>query len=114
MTTTAKTFTSTRTVSTHGNSKVATREEMRLTGHGSKETTYRVEHTGPRLFAVIATTTIESTPTPVSHIMSGEAIICHCGSAEWYYTGRSLFNLNYECASCESTISPVSETGACQ
>lgn len=108
-----KTFTSTAVNSTHGTRKAAEAEAARRTRVGS-DTTYTVEHTGPRLFSVIRTTVVTSEPAPVRHAMNNQPIVCTCGSADWYYTGRSLFNLNYDCASCDRSISPVSETGACQ
>lgn len=104
-----KTFTTVSLVSTHGTRKAAEKEQARRT-YG----TYTVEHTGPRLFSLIRTEVITSEPTEVRHIMGGQQIVCDCGSTTWYYTGRSLFNLNYECTACERKISPVSETGACQ
>ncbi len=110
---TVKTFTSTVAQSTHGVRKIAEAEAARR-ARVAPGASFTVEHTGPRRFEVIRTMSITSEAAPVRHIMDGSPIVCNCGSAHWYYTGRSLFNLNYECASCERQISPVSETGASQ
>jgi hypothetical protein len=107
-----RTFVTSKISSTHGTRKAAEAQASIRTVN--PDVTYTVEHTGPRLFVVICTVTVESEPRPVRHIMGGQQIVCECGSEDWYYTGRSLFNLNYECASCDRKISPVSETGACQ
>lgn len=109
--TATKTFTNTSVHSTHGTRKAA---EKSAEAYRGGRATYTVEHTGPRLFAVIRTEVIESTPTTVREITSGQQIVCECGWTQWYYTGRNLWSLHYECASCERKISPLSETGASQ
>lgn len=112
---TTKTFTSTSRKSVHGTRKTAQIEMHRYNRGFNSETVYTVEHVGPRQFAVVATTTITSEPATVRHIMGGHQIQCrNCNGHFWYYTGRDLYSLNYECASCGNTISPPSETGACQ
>lgn len=112
-----RTFTNTKLVSTHGTRKAAEAQAARRGDRSTSDytVTHTVEHTGPRLFSVIRTEVLQSEAATVRHIMSGEQIQCrNCNGHYWFYTGRSLFNLNYECASCGNTISPVSETGASQ
>ena len=110
-----RTFTSAKIISTHGTRKAAEAAMQRLYQVSGSGVTYEVEHTGPRLFVLIRTVIIESEAGPIKEITSGSPIVCRdCGSADWFYTGRSLYNLNYECAGCARKISPVSETGACQ
>lgn len=111
---TTKSFTTTKVASTHGTRPAAEAERARLAARSGSHATYTVEHTGPRLFVVIAAVTVTSEPAEVTTVF-GNKVTCECGSAEFFYTGRTLFHLNYECAAeCGRTISPLSETGASQ
>lgn len=111
---TTKTFTRASVKSTHGTRKAAETEAARYRVWAGRGVSLTVEHTGPRLFSVIQTVHTTSEPGPVTEIMSGSKIVCACGSPDFYYTGRSLYSLYYECAACGREIAPVSETGACQ
>jgi DNA-directed RNA polymerase subunit M/transcription elongation factor TFIIS len=108
-----KTFTNRILVSKHGTGVAAGAEAARRNGF-TNDKPYRVEHVGSRQFEVVRTEVLHSEPQQVRHILDGKLIQCkNCNSHHWYYTGRDLFTLHYECVSCGNTITPLSETGAC-